>query len=165
MRAYTLTALILITLDLTAQKGLTRGCKDKVENYDSGEIWRAYKLCDGVMADTFIIYFKDGEIDKLLDYGPPGSDNPVYFIDYKLKGNCRKITGFNAMDQNNKATKVGVWRYYWKDDVRMDSVVYDNGAEIYRAHYSNKGVLESVKDTEGTTFYKKDGSVKSVEKK
>jgi len=165
MSTYIVISLVLITLNATAQIGLTKGCKDKVENYDSGEIWRKYKLCDGVMADTFITYFKNGDIDKLLDYGPPGSTNPVYFIDYKEKGDCRKITGFNAMDQNSKATKVGVWRYYWKDDVRMDSIVYDNGTEVFRAHYTNKGLLESETNSEGRTLYKKDGSVKSVEKK
>jgi len=70
----------------------------------------------------------------------------------------------------NYFTKNGVWKWYWKNGSVMDSVIFKNDNELYRARYSKSGKLqfteiypENAKDGVEikVTLYNDDGSIRA----
>jgi antitoxin component YwqK of YwqJK toxin-antitoxin module len=151
-----------------AQNKGDNNCKTVTSTYDNGQLASSYTLCDGIMTDTLFNYDKRGRLISYFEYGKNQTITyrPIPFIQFYYSGASRKLTGFQEINKNGNSINVGVWKYYWKNNALMDSVVYSNsGEKLYRARFSKKGQLQFETTQNEKIVYNSDGTIRSHEKK
>ena len=66
----------------------------------------------------------------------------VFFVE-NLKGpGAKKRDGFYTQMDATTYIESKVWKYYYKNGGVMDSIIYQNGQEIYRARIDKKGKIK-----------------------
>ncbi len=142
MEKYLVAGLFLF-LKLTSfgQVTETKDCKDTIEYYPTGKIWKKYKNCPEVLIDTMYVYNPNGDLGMSFIFGPRGSNKPITKHSYLKSGATREIVSQYILNKDRKPVYVGVTKYYRKNGSLMDSVIYENGKVIYRARFNSKGVL------------------------
>lgn len=89
--------------------------------------------------DTIVEYFDNG---KIKAWYVKDSDT-TSFMNVINKGIYNKMYGkYLPIDGTNEIIKVGSWTWFTLDGVLKDSVIYKDGAEIYRARFNNDGSLQ-----------------------
>lgn len=103
-----------------------------------GESTIVYKLCNDVLVDTLYEYDKRGRLASWTDYGTnPSPTDLIKYCSYNLKklDPLKKTTGFFTAD----GKKTGEWKYFKKNEVLWDLVVYENDVMHSRVRYDKFG--------------------------
>jgi|GEM_PF-6328156 len=112
------------------------------EYYSNGNIKLEASSINGILVDTLKSYFKNGELKTIQIF--KGMDYPrkVYYYE-NLKGMAAKSReGYYLQTSNINFQEEGNWNYYYKNGKVMDSLIYKNGKQIYRARYNKGGKLK-----------------------
>lgn len=159
--------LIILSFFMTtatlAQAQSESECKDMVEFYPNGKLWKKYTVCGEELADTMFIYRKNGDLESWYDWSSYDKNQAVAFQNNLKNGACRKVLGQYTVQDEGLPVNIGIWKYYWKNGQVMDSLIYKDGEVNYQAHFSKKGVLEYEVKGEERIFYKKDLTIKLKE--
>jgi len=139
----TISALLLFLafIVVNAQNRQTSDCQEKiVENKEDNESVLVRKTCPESGADTLFVYNKRSKLKAYYDYGTYSKSNGnVFYCYYRHKPfeSCRKITGFFTSD----GKKTGEWKYYKKNDVLWDYVIYENNKQAKWIRYNKEGKI------------------------
>lgn len=136
-------------------------CETKMEYHKNGILAKKYTECNGVIQDTLLEYNEDGAIKSWYNFRDGGKDI-ISFMNTSEKGYSRKVLGHYIAEDNAMPINVGNWKWYWKNETLMDSVIYQEGEVIYSAHFSKKGDLEYEQHPAKIIFFNKKGKVKKV---
>lgn len=143
MRKY-LTICFIFIFGMTAfsQSSFVSDCKDTIEYHPNGKFWKKYKLCPEGIIDTMFVYKNNGNLEAYFIFGTRNSNQPIIRHLFFTSGATREIVSQYILNQDNMPIDVGATKYYRKDGTLMDSVIYENGKEIYRARFNKKGTLQ-----------------------
>ena len=118
-------------------------CKDTIEYYGNGKVWKKYKNCPEGIIDTLYSYKLNGKLEAYFVFGARNSNQPIIRHFFYYSGTTREVVSQYILNEDNMPVDVGAKKYYRKDGTLMDSVIYENGKEIYRANFDKKGILQS----------------------
>ena len=146
-----------------AQSLSSKDCRDTVEYYPNGNIWKKYKFCPEGIIDTLFTYDKKGRLEVYYNFGPRYSKQPITRHIFFFSGVCREMEGHYTINQENLAVEVGTSKSYWKNGSLMDSIIYDNsGNQIYRARFNKKGNLQFEMKGDKQINYRSDRTIRSI---
>lgn len=140
---------------------LAQDCETKMEYHENGVLAKKYTECNGVIQDTLLEYNEDGSIKSWYNFRDGGKDI-ISFMNTSEKGYSRKVLGHYIAEDNAMPINVGNWKWYWKNETLMDSVIYQEGKAVYTAHFSRRGDLEYEQYPEKIIYFNKKGKVKKV---
>ena len=110
------------------------------KEYDSNnKIYKVFKMQNSIIVDTVKIYNKRGKLIAGRSYSSSSYPREVYFFKKFNNGASRLVKG--CMHQLNDSTyyKTGIWTWYRKNGSTFDSIIYDHGNIVLRAHFNRKG--------------------------
>jgi hypothetical protein len=89
--------------------------------------------------DTIFEYFDSGIIKAWYF----DDNTSISFMNILDKGIYHKIYGqYILIDGTKEIMKVGTWKWFMNNGTLKDSVIYKNGAELFRARFNNDGTLQ-----------------------
>jgi hypothetical protein len=143
-----LTVLVLLSCTYAGygQQAVSSDCRDTVEFYSNRMVWKKYKKCPDGIKDTLTIYKTNGDLQAYFIYGDKNSNKPLTKHFFYQKGPIREVVN-QYMVNTDKVLNVGAAKYYRKNGSLRDSIVYENGKEVYRARFNKKGKIISEQKT------------------
>jgi len=115
--------------------------KDFADYYPNGKIKVKGKSMNHIIIDTLYSYYSDGDLKTMQIFQGQSYPRGVYYLANIRGATAKKVDGFDLQTNDTTYIKVGVWKYYYKNGQVMDSVVYRNGVQIYRARFNKKGTF------------------------
>jgi antitoxin component YwqK of YwqJK toxin-antitoxin module len=115
------------------------------------------------------VYDEKGRLWAVLNYGDYKLPRTIITKTYFFKGSAWMNEGTYIQTSATYLTKNGTWKWYWKNGSVMDSVIFRNDHELFRARYSKSGKLQFTEKYPGNakngdpvkiTGYNSDGSIK-----
>lgn len=89
--------------------------------------------------DTIFKYFNNGKIESWSK----NNSGTISFMKVIDKGIYDKMFGeYKMIENSNDILKEGTWKWFTKEGILKDSVIYKNGAELYRARFNNDRSLQ-----------------------
>ena len=134
--------LILIALPIMVNAQTeTSKKKEFADYYPNGKIKVMGKSFNHVIIDTLYTYYNDGELKTMQIFHGESYPRGVYYLANIRGSKAKKVDGFDLQTNDSTYIKEGVWKYYYKNGQVMDSVIYRNGIQIYRARFNMKGTF------------------------
>jgi antitoxin component YwqK of YwqJK toxin-antitoxin module len=143
----------------------------KTDYAKNGRIKDSGIVIKGIHIGIRKVYDEKGRLWSVINYGDYKLPRTIVTKTYFFKGLARMNEGTYIQTSANYRLKHGVWKWYWKNGSIMDSVIFKNDHEFYRARYSKARKLqftekypENVKDGDPITItgYNNNGSIKNT---
>jgi antitoxin component YwqK of YwqJK toxin-antitoxin module len=170
MKPCCLLLLFLVALQLQAQKpDMTIDSIIKTDYIKNGQIKDSCIVIKGIHIGIRKVYDKNGRLWSVINYGDYKLPRTIATKTFFFKGSARMNVGNYIQTSANYLTKNGAWKWYWKNGSVMDSIIFKNDHELFRARFSKSGKLqftekypENAKDGDPVkiTGYNNNGSVK-----
>lgn len=109
-----------------------------VRYYPSGKMQDSCYYDKGIIVGNAYTYDKKGRIVSITEFIGKSFPREMNVKNYYPSGTYQ-IEGRFIEIENRKTEKDGIWKYYWKNGQVMDSVIYENGSNVYRARFNAKG--------------------------
>ena len=141
----------------------------KTEYARNGRIKDSGLVVKGIYIGIRKIYDNEGRLSTVINYGDYILPRTIMTKTYFYTGASRMYEGEYIQTSANYITKNGAWKWYWKNGSVMDSVIFRNDHELFRARFSKSGKLqftekypENAKDGDPVkiTGYNSNGSIK-----
>jgi hypothetical protein len=109
--------------------------------YPSGKIhYKGYKI-NNKLVDTLWVFSEKGKIQVMqVQYDRLDTNKIFHFAIFKGRGG-KSSGGYLIKQQGGTYILDSVWKYYRKNGSVMDSVIYKNNKQIYRARLNSKGKI------------------------
>ena len=139
MRILILCILLFLSFETFAQK------QDTIlkvnEYYPDGIIKLQGNRIDNLFVDTLFSYNPKGKLVSITVYGEPTLPRIVKTYQDIKGAAAMKVVGTYIQTDVYNMKKDGIWLYYRKNGSVMDSVIFENGKQIYRARLNNGKLL------------------------
>jgi antitoxin component YwqK of YwqJK toxin-antitoxin module len=113
-----------------------------VDYYLNGNKKNSCYYIKGVIIWKEIFYDKRGRTIFIHEYVGEKFPRKIKTKAYFYTGACRFVEGEMIEKAPGNAVRDGIVKYYWKNMQVMDSVIFENDREIYRARFSKKGKFQ-----------------------
>ena len=113
-----------------------------IEYYPNGQIQLKGTKINQIIVDTLYTYCKNGDSQTIQIFHGMTYPRKVYYYENLKRMAAKKREGFFIQTNNTTYIKEGTWKYYYKNGQVMDSVLFKNGEQIYRARFNKKGELQ-----------------------
>ncbi len=161
---------LLGAMQLQAQKlDMTVDSIIKTDYAKNGRIKDSALVIKGIYIGTRKVYNKNGKLWSIINYGDYKLPRTIPTKTYFSSGSARMNEGKYIQTSENYIIKTGTWKWYWKNGSILDSVIFKNDHELFRARFSKSRKLqftekypENAKDGDQIkiTGYKNNGSIK-----
>lgn len=112
-----------------------------LDYHSNGELQLQGKSYKDLFIDTVYTYDLKGKLKSTFIYGEPKLPRTV-IVQEKLKGSgAKKLIGTYLQTGSTIIKEDGLWLYFRGNGSLIDSVIYKNGQEIYRARLNKKGKI------------------------
>jgi antitoxin component YwqK of YwqJK toxin-antitoxin module len=157
-------------MQLPAQKlDMTVDSIIKTDYAKNGRIKDSGTVIKGIHIGIRKVYDEKGRLWSVINYDDYKLPRTIRTKTYFFKGSARINEGIYIQTSANYRIKHGVWKWYWKNGSIMDSVIFKNDHELFRARFSKSRKLqftekyqENAKNGDPITItgYNNNGSIK-----
>ena len=99
------------------------------------------KSINGILVDTLRSFYNNGKLKTIQVFKGNTYPREVYFVENLKSSYAKKLDGFYIQINDTTYIKSKVWKYYYKNGSVMDSVIYNDGIQVYRARIDKKGKI------------------------
>lgn len=117
-----------------------------IKEFYSNEVIKLQGIkINDIFVDTLFNYNPKGEITSLTIYGERALPRIVKTYQYIKGAGAMKLVGTYIQTDAHSMKKDGIWLNYRNDGTLMDSVIFDNGMQIYKARFNNGKIISEEK--------------------